>query len=239
MNVEDPNVWTSRVSHKTWRGFVESRRPTQVVCNSQKAVEGRICQNTDVRSCQLNGICERMWKTFRFSAPWTNSSKEGVLYDCEWVDIGHVRAPLKNYICDGAHWYAKATTKFLLETGVCRWPHIELGFEATAHKSPQELTGTLQKMRSLWLEVGRGFQAQVFLGARADKKNRSELVCETTLLSLLGALGRTENYRHHMITTSCPDDLLWNGETSSKPRAESELTSSGYVFTTFRGSNVF
>ena len=50
------------------------------------------------------------------------------------------------------------------------------------------------------------------------------------MLSLLGAWGRTENFRHHVITTSSPDDLLWDGEISSKPTPESERSDTGYVF---------
>ena len=57
MNVEDPNVYMSRFSEEAWRGFVESRRPTQMVCNLNEAVDGP-CWEVDVRSCRLNGIAE-------------------------------------------------------------------------------------------------------------------------------------------------------------------------------------
>ena len=212
MNVEDPNVWMSRFSQETWKGFIESRRPTQVVCNLAEAVEGRACHEIDVRSCRLNGICEGNVEDIPIFSPLDElvKAKEGVLYDYQWVDIGHVRSPLKSYIYDGPRWYDKATTKFMLETGVCKWRHISLGFEATSHRSAGELSSTLRKLRVLWFEVGKSDQAEVFLSgvsgvsgvgekkqnalmsllkARPDKKNRSELLSKTALLSLLGGLG--------------------------------------------------
>ena len=56
------------------------------------------------------------------------------------------------------------------------------------------------------------------------------MLSKTALLSLLGAWGRTENYRYSMITTSHPDDIIWTGEVSSKPTPHSEMTNVGYVF---------
>ena len=53
---------------------------------------------------------------------------------------------------------------------------------------------------------------------------------KTALLSLLGSWGRTENYRHHMITTSSLDDILWDGPIASKPTPESERTDTSYIF---------
>jgi hypothetical protein len=191
MHVEDQNVWTSRFSQEAWKGFVESRRPTQVVCNLAEAVEGTVCHEIDVRSCRLNGIVEGNTELIPIFSPLDEfvKAREGVLYDYQWVDIGKVRSPLKSYIFDGARWYDKATTKFMLETGVCKWRHISLGFDATAHRPAAELASTLRKLRVLWFEVGRSYQAEVFLGKRAEKKNRMEFLSKTALLSLLGGVG--------------------------------------------------
>jgi hypothetical protein len=210
MNVEDPNVWTSRFSEETWKGFVGSRRPTQVVCNLAELVEGRPCYEIDVKSCRLNGICEGNVEDIPIYSPLDEfvKAREGILYDYMWVDIGRVRSPLKTYIYDGPRFYDKATVKFMLESYVCGWRHIKLGFQATAHRSAAELASTLRKLRILWFEVGRSFQAEVFLGKGAEKKNRSELLSETAFLGMLGTSGRTENFRHHMKTSSSPDDFL-------------------------------
>ena len=90
MNVEDHNVWMSRFSQETWKGFIESRRPTQVVCNLAEAVEGTACHEIDVRSCRLNGICEGNVEDIPIFSPLDElvKAKEGVLYDYQWVDIG-------------------------------------------------------------------------------------------------------------------------------------------------------
>ena len=43
----------------------------------------------------------------------------------------------------------------MLEAGTCKWQHIILGFQATAHKEPAELASILKKMKSIWLTVGK------------------------------------------------------------------------------------
>ena len=67
-------------------------------------------------------------------------------------------------------------------------------------------------------------------GQESRKEIKSDLLSKTALLSLLGAWGRTDNYRYSMITTSHPDDIPWTGEVSSKPTPHSEMTNVGYVF---------
>ena len=77
---------------------------------------------------------------------------------------------------------------------------------------------------------GQSFLAEVFIGKKAERNSRSERLSKTALLPMLGSWGRTENYRHTMITTSHPDDVPWDGEVSSKPTPYSEMTDTGYVF---------
>ena len=192
MNVEDPNVYMSRFSEETWRGFVESRRPTQMVCNRNEATD-RPCWEIDVRSCRLNGIVKGNVEQVPIYSPLDEfvKAKEGILYDYQWVDIGNVKCLLKKYIYDGPRWYDGATVKLMLETGVCKWRHIKLGFQATAHRPAADLASILKKIKTIWLEVGKSFQAEMLLGKKAEKKCRSELLSKTTLLSMLGSWGRT------------------------------------------------
>ena len=126
-------------------------RGTDLEMQPLGALEGRPCHEIDVRSCRLNGICEGNVEDIPIFSPLDEfvKAKEGILYDYQWVDVGHVRAPLRQYIYDGPRWYDKATTKFMLETGVCKWGHIQLGFQATAHRGAAELASTLRKLRVL------------------------------------------------------------------------------------------
>jgi hypothetical protein len=82
MNVEDSNVYMSRFSKETWDAFVESRRPTQNVCNLNEASDGQ-CLEIDVRSCRLNGIVEANCEDIPIFSPldFPVKAKEGVLYD--------------------------------------------------------------------------------------------------------------------------------------------------------------
>ena len=122
-------------------------------------------------------------------------AKEGILYDYMWVDKGTVKSALKNYVYDGPRWYDKGTVKYMLETQVISWRHIILGFEATAHRPALHLANILKKIQMIWYEVAKSMEAEVFLGVKAEKKDRSQLLSKTALLCMLGLWGRTENYR--------------------------------------------
>ena len=118
----------------------------------------------------------------------------------------------------------------MLETGICQWRHIKLGIEATAHRAAADLAVVLKQIRSIWLEVGKSIHAEFFLGKKVENKSKSDMLTNTALLCMLGAWGRTDNYRYSMVTTSHPDGIPWTGEISSKPTPHSGQTDVGYVF---------
>ena len=97
MDVEDANVYMSRFSKEVWDAFVESRRPTQNVCNLNEANDGQ-CVEIDVRACRLNGIIEANCEDIPIFSPLDEivKARQGVLYDYQWIDIGGIRCPLKN-----------------------------------------------------------------------------------------------------------------------------------------------
>ena len=76
---------------------MESRRPTQNVCNLNEANDGQ-CVEIDVRACRLNGIIEANCEDIPIFSPLDEivKAREGVLYDYQWIDIGGIRCPLKN-----------------------------------------------------------------------------------------------------------------------------------------------
>ena len=232
MNVEDPNAYMSRFSAETWEGFVMSRRPTQMVCNLHDALPRLQCMEVDVKSCRLAGVVEANVHRIPIFSPLDEFQKptEGAIADYSWVDIGTVRSPLGSYIYDGPRWYDTATVKFMLAYKVCKWHHILLVFNATAHRPPEDLAAKLRKMRSVWHDVGGSKQGEAWAGQKAKKKDCKELLAKTSLLGLLGAWGRTENYRHSLVTTSHPDDIPWSGLCTSRPTPFSETTETGFVF---------
>jgi len=232
MNVEDPNAYMSRFNEETWEGFVMSRKPTQMVCNIHDSLPKLQCMEIDVRSCRLAGVVEANIHPIPIFSPLDEfqEPEEGRVSDYSWVDIGTVRSPLTNYIYDGPRWYDAATVKFMLSMGVCKWQHILLTYDATTHRPPADLAVKLKKMRSVWQDVGGSSQGEKWTGNKAKKKDARELLAKTALLGLLGAWGRTENYRYNMVTTSHPDDIPWSGETSSKPTPFSEQTDTGFIF---------
>ena len=99
------------------------------------------CLEVDVKACRLNGIIEGNVQDICVFSPLDEFIKpvEGVISDYSWVDIGHVRSPLASYIYDGPTWHGRATVQFMLETGVCKWTHIVLSFNATTHRPARDL----------------------------------------------------------------------------------------------------
>ena len=55
--LEDGNPYLSRFNEATWQAFVNSRRPSQTVCDLHKTTDGPI-YHADVRSCRFNALCE-------------------------------------------------------------------------------------------------------------------------------------------------------------------------------------
>lgn len=219
MHVEDQNVYMSRFSKETWDAFVMARRPLQVVCNLNEVVEGQACLEIDLRSSRLNAILEANTHDICIFSPLDEiePSKEGLLGDYSWVDLGVIRSPLNCYIYDGPRWYDKATVQFMFEMGICKWSNISLSFSAACHRPASDLANKLRKMQKVWFEVGSSYQAEQWAGEKAKKKDTKQLLAKTALLSLCGLWGRTENYRHHVVTSSHPDDIPWDGESQSTP----------------------
>ena len=124
---------------------MESRRPTQNVCNINEANDDQ-CLEIDVRACRLNGLVEANCEDVPIFSPLDEivKARQGQLYDYQWIDIGGIRCPLKKYIFDGPRWYSKSETKYMLETGICQWRHIKLGLEATAHRAASDLATVLK-----------------------------------------------------------------------------------------------
>ena len=146
---------------------------------------------------------------------------QGISYDYQGVGIGFVRCPLREYINDGPRWYDSAAMKFMLETGGCKWRHVKFGLQTKAQRPAADLVVTLQKIRSIRLEVDQSFQAEIFCGKKGKRKFRSELLNKTALLSMLGNWQRTENHRHAMTTTSHADNISSDGKISPKPTPRS------------------
>ena len=162
MNIEDHNFWISRFNEETYRDFVQSRRPTQVVCNLHDPDPNLSCLEIDVNSCRLNGILEANQEDVPIYSPLDEftHAQEGVLYDYMWVEIGKVRSPLLKYIYDGPRWFSKATVKFMLETQVCQWKNIKLGFNATSRRTAADFAHCLKRINKIWLDVGVSDQAK-------------------------------------------------------------------------------
>jgi len=218
--VEDANPYLSRFNEATWKAFVESRRPHQVVADLHEPTNGPLW-HCDVRSCRFHALTECNAHEIPVFSPMDEITEvEGYhLSDYHWVEIppGQLRSPLQTYAYDGARWYSKAECQFLLDHGICKWSDLKLAFQATAHRPAKELATQLRFMRQLWEETGASFAGEAWAGER--KSRARTLLSKSAMLACIGAWGRTTNHRYTTITTSHPDDCAFEGQvlTSQTP----------------------
>ena len=216
--VEDANKFMSRFNAETWRDFVNARRPTQVVADLHECTDGPIW-HCDIRSCRLHALTECNNQPIPVFSPVDEIFPvEGYhLADYHWVEIspGRLRSPLQSYAFDGARWYSKAECQFMLEHGICTWPDMKLAFTATAHRPAKELATQLRFMREVWEQVGATTAGEAWCGER--KARAKALLAKSAMLALVGAWGRTENFRYTTITSNHPDDCAFEGEVLTSP----------------------
>ncbi len=110
---------------------------------------------------------------------------------------------------------------------IIKWAHIKLSFNASAHRPAKELAIKLKRIKAIWNDVGGFFIAECWAQGKLHAK---DLLTKTAMLNLIGAWGRTQNYRHNLLTTSHPDDIPFNGIVETRPAPHSEQTDSGYIF---------
>ena len=97
----------------------------------------------------------------------------------------------------------------MLETQVCQWRQIKLGFNATSRRTAADFAHCLKRINKLWLEVGVSDQAKKWAELAKNKADIPKLLAKTAMLSLLGSWGRTENYKYTMIIGH-PDDCMFD-----------------------------
>ena len=105
LDVEDSSAFISRFSQETWDGLVESRKPSQIVCNLHEEVEGGVV-NIDVRSCRLNALIEANVHPIPIFSPVDEFKEavQGELADYTWVQLKDCRSPLGLLPYDGPRW---------------------------------------------------------------------------------------------------------------------------------------
>ena len=112
--VEDEHPLLSRFSLETYKAFVESPKPPQLVANMHEREEGGI--GIDIIRCRFNSFVETDHELPIF-AP-TDEIKvavQGTLGDYNWVDLGELgphQSPATVVPYTGARWYARRRWAF-------------------------------------------------------------------------------------------------------------------------------
>ena len=142
INVEDVNPYYSRFSQETWNAFVCSRRPTQVVADLHKELDGPI-YHCDIKSCRYNALVECNSHDIPVFSPLDEVAPVTAyhLSDYMWCEVPsqRLRSQLATIAYDGPRWYSKAECEFLLEHGIAQWEDFKLSLQATSRRPAKEL----------------------------------------------------------------------------------------------------
>ncbi len=108
INIEDTNPYCSRFNEHTWKHFVVSRKPAQIVANlHEKKKDGPIWE-CDIRSCRYNAIVEGNNQPVPIFSPLDEIEKAVgfELSDYMFVEIqAHTpRSVFLTYAYDGPRW---------------------------------------------------------------------------------------------------------------------------------------
>ncbi len=214
--MEDSNPYLSRFSEDTWRNFVETRRPKQVVCDLHDPPEDGPLWHCDVRSCRFHALTEASVAEIPVFSPMDVITEVApgstVLSDYNWIDIppGQLRSDLQTFVYDGPRFYDRASCQFMLEHRIATWSCVSLALQATSHRPATELANQLRYMKEIWRTVGDSYAGECWSNDR--KKNAKELLAKAATLALIGLWGRVQNYKYVTVTSDHQDDCSFDGE---------------------------
>jgi len=90
----------------------------------------------DVKRCRRSCLIESTEEWPVFCAHDEIRENNQALFDFNWIDKGLIKTAkrkLTSLPYQGARWYSKLATQWLLMRGIVTWDDIQLGFDATAH----------------------------------------------------------------------------------------------------------
>ena len=145
--VEDEHPLLSRFSLETYRAFVESDKPPQLVASLAEIELGAI--SVDVIRCRFNALTESDCPIPVYcpaDAPVPRTTEE--LADYMWLDLETPdarRSLLSLLPYFGSAWYGRETVAFLLDAGIAKWSDIRLSFNASTHRPASYLADRLSQ----------------------------------------------------------------------------------------------
>ena len=202
--VEDEHPLLSRFSLETYKAFVESPKPPQLVANMREREAGGI--GIDVIRCRFNAFVETSHELPIFApTDEVNDAVRGTLGDYNWIDIGALgphRSPATALPYTGPRWYTRGAAGMLLDAGIIEWEHVKLTYSAAARRPMSYMAERLRLMDEMWTSVGDSFQADAFMTGRDPRS-----LAKWASSALFGIWGCCEHFLYTMTTTSCDDDV--------------------------------
>ena len=195
-HLEDRNPLLSRFSQETYKAFVLSPKPPQLVCNLHEAVEGQATLHVDVKRCRMSQFLENVHGVPVFCAlDKPVRATPGQLGDFHYVHrTRDLRSPLKLLPYWGKGWYWRGEVEWMLDAGVLQWSEIKYTLTASARFPASYLADRLRQLEAWWQ------QAQEQTGSGCEAK--------FALNSLFGLWSIIEQHVYHLEVASDREDIV-------------------------------
>jgi hypothetical protein len=191
--LDDGSCLASMFSKETWKEFVMSQKPFQLVANIHEPKNGPVL-NVDIIRSRFNGLVENQ-EDIPVYCPMDDivTAIPGELADYTFVDLGNVRYPRMVLPYWGRGWYFKSSCKYFLDHDIASWPNFKFSFNASAHQPATFLSHKLQTINDIWLQAAHSEQDPAF-------------VAKLAINMAFGIMSIKEKKRYHCVVSSHPDD---------------------------------
>ncbi|MCP3886152.1 MAG: HNH endonuclease, partial [Propionibacteriaceae bacterium] len=134
-SAEDRNPLISRFNRETYREFVLSPKPPQMVANVRPPSENRPTVQADVIRCRYTQFLENLHDLPVFCAlDDPKPTRRGCLGDYHWVHrTRDLRSMQKLLPYWGPGWYWRADVAWMLDVGTITWDDMKWTLTASAH----------------------------------------------------------------------------------------------------------
>jgi len=213
--VEEECPLTSTFSKETYEAVAKSKKPPPLVASLHEG-DGP-APSIDIKRCRFAAYTQEDAYGLPIFSPVDEirPAREGRLADLNWIDVGPLigkgsaRSVLPYH---GPAWYGKESAAFLLDARIAKWSDFKRAIDASAHVPAKILADRLETLERIWLEVGGTFVGATWLEARG--KRSPALLAKHASVAMIGMWGCTEQWRVRLETTSCGDDVAFEGARS-------------------------
>jgi hypothetical protein len=213
----DANPLISRFNRETYKLFVQSPKPPQLVANVHEPQEGQATLSIDVIRCRFSQFIENVHDLPVFCAlDDIVPAVPGQLGDYNFVHrTRDTRSKLKMLPYWGPGWYWRHECEWMLDVGIVKLDEITHMFTASAHFPADYLKTKLKRLDELWQRSQEGLDDPV--------------ESKFALNACFGLWSFFDQYSCKLQSTRDPDDIM-AATARRSPAPGSECQDGRYVF---------